>query len=444
VSEPRAGAPDAGAAPRLAALGPDAAELARTVRAALGAAAPLRVYGTQAELLEALRAGAGLDLLLLEVGQDVAAVARGLLAERIALPIIAYGRDASPRAAAAAIKAGAREFLPLPPDAELIAAMLRELAGPHRALIAEDPASRALIELATRYAQADAPVLLSGESGTGKEVVARFLHRAGRRAARPFISVNCAAIPEQLLESELFGHERGAFTGAVARRIGKFEEAHGGTLLLDEITEMDLRLQAKLLRALQEREIDRVGGQRPVPVDIRVIATTNRDLAGAVAAGRFRADLMFRLAVLELELPPLRARPGDLAPLARHFARKFALLNGLPERPLAADALGALARHDWPGNVRELENRIHRAVLLASGPAIDAAALGPLRAGPPRPPAGGDPDGALVGRTVAEVERRLIHETLAHTAGNRTRAAALLGISIRTLRNKLREQAALA
>jgi DNA-binding NtrC family response regulator len=265
--------------------------------------------------------------------------------------------------------------------------------------------------------------------------------------------VNCAAIPENLLESELFGHEKGAFTGAIARRVGKFEEANGGTLLLDEISEMDVRLQAKLLRAIQEREIDRVGGTKPVKVDIRIVATSNRDLADAAKRGTFREDLLYRLNVVNLRLPALRERPKDILALARHFAHKYAEANGQPFRPIAPQTERLLIAHPWRGNVRELENTMHRSVLLANGPEISPEAI--------RLPDGthvghsGGPDvpGAvkiavetaaaatrgLVGRTVADVERDLILDTLDHCLGNRTHAANILGISIRTLRNKLRE-----
>jgi DNA-binding NtrC family response regulator len=253
------------------------------------------------------------------------------------------------------------------------------------------------------------------------------------------VSVNCAAIPENLLESELFGHEKGAFTGATARRIGKFEEANGGTLLLDEISEMGPRRQAKLLRALQEREIDRVGGARPVKVDLRVIATSNRDLGAEVTAGRFREDLLFRLNVVNLHVPALRDRPADLAPLSRHFVAKHAKANGLPVRPLSEPALAKLRAHAWQGNVRELENCIHRAVLLATGDEIDADAIMLQGAAVGGRRSGAHGTGALVGRTVAEVERHLILDTLHHTLGNRTHASAILGISLRTLRNKLRQ-----
>src|SRR5258705_4203240 len=213
------------------------------------------------------------------------------------------------------------------------------------------------------------------ESGTGKEVLARYVHTRSHRARKPFISINCAAIPEHLLESELFGHEKGAFTGAVARRIGKFEEATGGRLLRDELSEMDVRLQSKLLRAIQERVIDRVGGTRPVPVDIRIIATSNRNLADAVREGRFREDLLFRLNVVNLKIPPLRDRPADILELAQHFAKKYADANGVPLRPISADARRVLTSNRWQGNVRELENTMHRSVLMAQGDEIGADAI---------------------------------------------------------------------
>jgi DNA-binding NtrC family response regulator len=295
-----------------------------------------------------------------------------------------------------------------------------------------------VLETARRFAPTEACVMVTGESGTGKEMVARFLHAHSRRARGPFVAVNCAAIPENLLESELFGHEKGAFTGAVARRVGKFEEADGGTLLLDEVTEMDPRLQAKLLRAVQEREIDRVGGTRPVRVDIRVIATSNRDLDKAVAEGGFREDLLFRLSVPDA--PPAAAaraaaRRRGAGPALRPPARRR-------QRPAAARpgrcAIQSLLRHSWRGNVRELENCVHRAVVLARGPRIEAQdlMLAPASRQAPRPAAAA---AAFVGRTVDEVERTLIIDTLRHTLGNRTHAATLLGISIRTLRNKLRQ-----
>jgi DNA-binding NtrC family response regulator len=306
--------------------------------------------------------------------------------------------------------------------------------------------------MADQIAPSEASILITGESGTGKEILARHVHRRSSRSEKPFISVNCAAIPENLLESELFGHEKGAFTGAIARRVGKFEEADGGTLLLDEISEMDARLQAKLLRAIQEREIDRVGGGKPVKVDIRIIATSNRDLLDAAKRGLFREDLLYRLNVVNLRLPPLRERPKDILALARHFARKYAEANGVPFRAISGETERLLLSHAWQGNVRELENTIHRAVLLSQGTEITPEAIrlpdgarlepGAVRAGDPvsvATEAAAVTTRALVGRTVSDVERDLILDTLDHCLGNRTHAANILGISIRTLRNKLRE-----
>jgi two-component system, response regulator FlrC len=400
--------------------------------------------------LASLRAGRGADLLLVDVMADIPGLIAALEAERIVIPVVACGTETNAAAAVNAIRAGAKEYIPLPPDAELIAAVIAAVARDSSDFLYRDAAMARVVQLADQIAASEASVLITGESGTGKEVMAKYLHARSKRAARPFISINCAAIPENLLESELFGHEKGAFTGAVARRIGKFEEANGGTLLLDEISEMDVRLQAKLLRAIQERLIDRVGGTRPVPVDIRILATSNRNLQEAVRQGAFREDLLFRLNVVNLKLPPLRERPGDIAALSEHFVNKYADANGLGRRVLSTEARAALLKAPWPGNVRELENTLHRAVLLCGGETIgpDAIAM---------------PDGTglmqvaslaaqaaqtaetisrtLVGRTVADVERDLILDTLDHVLGNRTHAANILGISIRTLRNKLNQYA---
>jgi len=307
------------------------------------------------------------------------------------------------------------------------------------------------VEMAEKIAPSVASVLITGESGSGKEVLAKHIHKKSPRSAHAFVAVNCAAIPDQLLESELFGHEKGAFTGAVARRIGKFEEANGGTILLDEISEMDLRLQAKLLRAIQEREIDRVGGSSPIKVDVRILATSNRNMEEEVKAKRFREDLYFRLNVMSIRLPSLRERPQDIKPLAEFFVAKFSEANGLPNKPLAPSVLPLLQGHTWRGNVRELENCLHRAVLMAKDDEIgeDAIVLsgGGTLSGAPMGAAARVGSvananyipGAMVGRTVADVERDLIIETLQHCLGNRTHAANILGISIRTLRNKLKE-----
>ncbi|MEX1147624.1 MAG: sigma-54 dependent transcriptional regulator [Sphingomonadales bacterium] len=392
----------------------------------------------------------GTDLVMIDVGLDVQSFVDQMRSERIATPVIACGIGSDAQAAVRAIRAGAKEYLPLPPEADLIAAVLEAVTEESHQFICRDKIMMDVVRLADQVAASEASIMITGESGTGKEVMARYVHRQSRRATQPFISVNCAAIPENLLESELFGHEKGAFTGAVARRIGKFEEANGGTLLLDEISEMDVRLQAKLLRAIQEREIDRVGGARPVKINIRIIATSNRDLAEEVRKGTFREDLMFRLNVVNLQIPALRKRPEDIKALARHFVQKYADVNSMPPRPISDEAIAVVLRHNWTGNVRELENTMHRAVLLASGDDIRPEAI-LLPDGKPHSaathmtvPGDTDSDAApatdlLVGRTVAAVERDLILETLNHCLGNRTHAANILGISIRTLRNKLNQ-----
>ncbi len=402
--------------------------------------------------MRALRGGQGADLAMIDVALDVAELVARLVNERISLPVVACGLGTDANAAVKAIKAGAKEYIPLPPDPDMIAAVLEAVAEDNDAMIFQDPCMHEVVRLTDRVAASNASILITGESGTGKEVLARYLISKSNRSARPFVSVNCAAIPDNLLESELFGHEKGAFTGAVARRIGKFEEADGGTLLLDEISEMDTRLQAKLLRVIQERVIDRVGGTKPVGVDIRVIATSNRDLDEAVRNGSFREDLLFRLNVVNLKLPPLRERPGDIALLSEHFVAKYSELNALEARRLSAAAIDLLCRSPWPGNVRELENTMHRAVLLASGEEIDRDAIRRPDGSRPDAPAmpapssaataesgGSAQHGTMVGQTVAEVEQQLILQTLNHCLGNRTHAATILGISIRTLRNKLKQ-----
>ena len=435
---------------RLLVVGRLNGQLSLAVKMAMAAGAKVAHVETVEAATQALRAGQGADLLMVDYELDIALLIATNEAERIRVPVVACGVAADAKKAGDAIRAGAKEFIPLPPEADLIAAVLAAIGDDNRPMIARDPVMEVVIKLADQIAPSDASILITGESGVGKEVMARYVHTKSRRSNKPFISVNCAAIPENLLDSELFGHEKGAFTGAVARRIGKFEEASGGTLLLDEISEMDHRLQAKLLRALQEREIDRVGGGKPVKVDIRVIATSNRDLAQAVKDGTFREDLLYRLNVVNIRLPALRERPGDIVALSEHFVKKYAIANGMPTRPLAEEARRRIIGHRWPGNVRELENAMHRAVLLSTGAEIEEFAIR-LPDGQPMAPA---PDAVVartasmaadaisrtfVGQTVAQVEQQLILDTLSHCVGNRTHAANILGISIRTLRNKLKE-----
>lgn len=436
---------------RLLIVGPLDGHITAASRIAMNRGAKVATIKEIDGALKALRDGKGADLVMIDVRLDVGRLIAGLEDERIVVPVVACGIGNDAQAAVRAIRAGAKEYVPLPPDAELIAAVLEAVTEESHQIIGQDPTTLRVLKLAEQVAPSDASVLITGESGTGKELMARFLHRKSRRSDKPFVAVNCAAIPENLLESELFGHEKGAFTGAVARRIGKFEEADGGTLLLDEVSEMDPRLQAKLLRAIQEREIARVGGAQPVKVDIRVLATTNRNLEEEVQRGTFREDLMFRLNVVTLRLPALRERPSDIPPLAAHFIDKYCKANDLGAKHLGDEAQRVLRTHHWRGNIRELENTMHRAVLLSTEAeiGIDAIMLSsqftPVEASDQvretaaaAISAAGGTEG-LVGRTVADVERDLIIDTLEHTLGNRTHAANILGISIRTLRNKLKQ-----
>lgn len=440
---------------RLLIVGPLSGQFGAASKMAIDQGAKVAHVDTIQAAMHALRAGRGADLAMVDVKLDIAAFVDGLNQEHISLEVVGCGIGNDTEAAVRAIKGGAKEYVPLPPDAELIAAVLKAVSDDETDLLYRDPRMEQVIKLAGQVAPSNACILITGESGTGKEVMARHIHQKSKRTEQAFVAVNCAAIPDNLLESELFGHEKGAFTGAVARRVGKFEEAHGGTLLLDEVSEMDTRLQAKLLRAIQEREIDRVGGSKPIQVDIRVIATSNRDLVAEVKAGTFREDLLYRLNVVNLKLPPLRERPADVSLLADHFVTKYAKANGVPAKPLSQPAVQALQSHPWPGNVRELENTLHRAVLLATEAEITPEAIvlpdgsrpGQVEGMSVSAVAGGIASGAagtgadneaLVGRTVAEVEQRLILDTLNHCLGNRTHAANILGISIRTLRNKLK------
>ena len=392
--------------------------------------------------MEILRSGKAIELVMIDVKLDIHKFISSLETERINVLVVACGVANDPELAVRAIKAGAREYIPLPPDPELIGAVLAAATRENHALIYGDKKTEAVLKMAKQVAPSEASILLTGESGTGKEIFSRFIHDNSKRANKKFVAVNCAAIPETLLESELFGYEKGAFTGAVSRRIGKFEEASDGTLLLDEISEMDIKIQSKLLRAIQEKEIDRIGGKAPVKVNTRIIATSNRNLAEAVKNGTFRQDLYYRLNVVNINIPPLRERPEDIIVLSKHFVKKYSELNDLPLKPLSAEAEAKLMIYRWPGNVRELENTVHRAVLLSAGDHIDADAV-----------ILDDPDsiisapktdevmsgGEFVGRTVASMERTLIIDTLKHTLGNRSVAANILGISIRTLRNKLKQ-----
>jgi len=361
--------------------------------------------------------------------------------------ITAYGTIAQ---AVDAMKHGAFDFITKPFSAEDLESVVNRALNigrranaekeqsakkaPTMAIVTGDLAFKRVIELAANVAPSSASVLIQGESGTGKELLARLIHTGSGRSG-PFVAVNCAALPENLLESELFGHEKGSFTGAVGTKIGKFEQANGGTILLDEISEMDQMLQAKLLRVLQEREVDRIGAQKPIAVDVRVVATTNRDLRKQVQNGEFREDLYYRLNVIPLYVPPLRERKGDIRLLVEHFVRRFSAEN---PKPVSPALLEQLEQYSWRGNVRELQNACERAVLLARTNELlpEHFLLGAIQ----RDGQGETEELKLYsGLSVADAEKKLIFETLRVTGNNKTRAAELLGISIRTLRNKLNE-----
>ena len=350
---------------------------------------------------------------------------------------------ASIPAAVTAMRDGACDYLVKPvcfeqleQAAERILTKARDAAEPARELVGHAPVWLRALDRARQASTSGADVLIEAESGTGKELVARMIHRLSPRRDRPFIAVNCAAFPEALLESELFGHTKGAFTGASNAKAGKFELANSGTLLLDEVGEMPIGLQPKLLRALQEREFDRLGDTRPVHVDLRVIATTNCALGQMVREGRFRADLYYRLNVIPLGLPPLRERKGDVRELAEHFARIY----GSPARPLhlSSEFLDRLETHSWPGNVRELANCIRRVAALAPSPEITSSALEGCDWQVPAPDLLPDVSCLRPGVSLGEMERKLVEMTLEATGGNRSRAAELLGVSLRTVRNKVR------
>ena len=354
------------------------------------------------------------------------------------LPVVLLSAYGSVPTAVEAIRNGATDFLVKPFSQEALDAVLERLpkkAPVNRAprtteIVTESPAMKKLLDEAFQAARTDATVLVQAESGTGKELLARWIHESSHRNKGPFVAVNCAALPESLLESELFGYEKGAFTGANAFKPGKFELAQNGTILLDEIGEMAPLLQAKLLRVLQEQEVDRVGGRKPVPINIRVIATTNKDLRKLISRNQFREDLFFRLNVVPLRIPPLRERKDDIRILTEHFANKY---GSDDNTEVGEETLRLLGSYGWPGNVRELENVVHRSYALRGKLKITPSDLFDERV------ESGDNMELQAGYSVSEMERKLILATLEQTSGNRTHAAKMLGISLRTLRNKLRD-----
>lgn len=377
----------------------------------------------------------------------------GLLrARQPQLPVLLMTAHGAVERAVDAMRQGAADYLvkPFEPKAliELVARHALGVVGvaDGEGPIAVEPASAQLLELAAKVARSDSTVLISGESGTGKEVLARYIHQQSHRASQPFIAINCAAIPDNMLEATLFGHEKGSFTGAIAAQAGKFEQADGGTILLDEISEMPLGLQAKLLRVLQEREVERVGARKPIQLDIRVVATTNRDLAGEVAAGRFREDLFYRLSVFPLAWRPLRERPADIVPLAERLLSKHVSKMKHAQARLSAEAQACLISYPWPGNVRELDNAIQRALILQQGGLIQpqdfclavGAGSAPMPSLAPAPleSAPAEAAGGL-GDDLRRREFQMIIDTLRAERGRRKEAAERLGISPRTLRYKL-------
>lgn len=395
--------------------------------------------------MAALRTGRGADLLLVDVMMDIAGLIAALEAERIAIPVVACGVETNAAAAVNAIRAGAKEYIPLPPDAELIAAVIAAVARESSDFLYRDPAMERVVRMAEQIAGSEASILITGESGTGKEVVAKYVHARSRRASKAFISVNCAAIPEALLESELFGHEKGAFTDAKERRVGLVEAADGGTLFLDEIGEMDLVLQAKLLKLLEDRSIRRIGAVKERKVDLRVISATNCNLEQMVQQGRFRRDLFFRLRIIALKVPRLYARGQDVLLLARHFLAHHGRRYGKPNLRFSAEAESLMLGYSWPGNVRELRNMLEQTVLLAPNEVVQAHQLNlcmtlidePLvqQAAPavfemPRH----EPE---PGTSLPDMERDLVCKTLDRTDWNVTKSARMLGLSRDMLRYRI-------
>jgi two-component system, NtrC family, response regulator HydG len=436
---------------RILLLDPDR-EHARLIGSEIGAGELYPTAGQKEGL--ALLAQGGWDLVLLDIDfADAGLELLGHLHEQDpSTPVVLLTARPTMESTLEAIRLGAHDVLLKPPPPGRIGEILSSIAGsrrirplptttpsPGETIIGSSPEMMMVFRSIARAAASDATVLVTGQSGTGKEMVARALHSGSARARRPFVAINCAAIPENLLESELFGHEKGAFTGAIGRRVGRFERASGGTLFLDEIGDMSMALQSKILRALQEREIERVGGTSAVSIDVRVIAATNRDLVGAVQEGRFREDLYYRIAVVVLHLPPLAERGADIDLLTQHFVAHYAREHGREIRGVAEDVFQILGTHPWPGNVRQLRNAIERAVVMASGdlllpqhlpPDVFHAAAGARHR-----------DDSMAGPlcTLEEMERRMIQRALRETGHNLTLAARRLGIHRNTLRRKLAE-----
>jgi len=389
-------------------------------------------------------------------GIDVLRRVKEISVETPVIVITGYGTVS---AAVEAMKEGASDFIMKPFSLDHLGMILQDVLSKNggqekpvspgtthgSSFVTRDERMESLLKLLKNVSASSSSILIQGESGTGKELLARYIHNQSQRAHMPFVAVNCAAIPHHLLESEMFGYEKGAFTGASMRKAGKFELANGGTLLLDEIGEMDIQLQAKLLRVIQESEVDRLGAKAPVPVDVRIVSTTNADLKARIEEKKFRSDLYYRLNVIPITVPPLRNRKGDIAILASHFIRKYSSRNEKIPPALSSNALRLLEQYEWPGNVRELENVMERSVLLCGENVIRPEHLCLEQDDASIPSSDGSVDISAVdvkrfdGITLRDVERKLIFETLEQVNGNRTRASEILGISVRTMRNKLNE-----
>ncbi len=399
-----------------------------------------------------------LDMVISDInmgGMDGLGLLKVIRSQYPQLPVLLITAYGSVSASVEAIRNGAVDYLVKPFKPQVLVETVSRYVGVANPNdkdepVAVEPSSLQLLQLSRRVAETDSTVLICGESGTGKEVLARYIHQHSGRAKQPFVAINCAAIPENMLEGMLFGHEKGAFTGAYSSAPGKFEQANGGTLLLDEISEMDINLQAKILRVIQEREVERLGGRKTIDLDVRIIATTNRQLSEEVSAGRFREDLYYRLSVFPLQWQPLRERPQDIAPLAKKILQQHTVKMGRPPVDLDSSAIQALTQHHWPGNVRELDNVMQRALIMQPGTVVSDFHL---RLDPFTSPAGmglcaskeaavgdagaGDENNGVLGDDLQRREFEIIVDTLRNEGGSRKNAAEKLGISPRTLRYKL-------
>ena len=377
-----------------------------------------------------LCSGKSVELLLVSEEINIKDLIQILKGQRISIPVVACGLGIDPDIAANTIKDGALDYLPLPPDEELMVKIIESVAQKNMQhhLIFQSQVMQEIMSIAKKVAISEASILITGGSGTGKEVIARFIHNHSKRSHNHMVAVNCASIPENLLESEMFGHEKGSFTGATERRIGKFEESNESTILLDEISEMDIKLQAKLLRVLQEREIVRIGSNTAIKLNVRVIATSNKDLQEAINQGTFREDLFYRLNVVNIQLPPLSERNEDIELLSNHFLEKYAALNGIPCKILGNDVLRKMREYSWPGNVRELENCMHRALLISYHEHIQWEDL--------RIPNIGSEKQI---ETLANMEKNAIFRAMHLYGYDNGRAAAALGVSIKLLQKKIKQ-----